>query len=275
MKRIFSNLVQWLLPFGLHQWYVMHPRKVKEIDKVKGNPRYQHGVIDLPTHQRFKYVDGLTFSSQFNEIFEDEIYYFDHNSGEIPFIIDAGANVGVAVVYWKNLYPQAKILAFEPDKGIFDVLCENSSKYNDITVLNVGLFDEEGVVDFFFEGADSGSLVRNKESEKRIQSKIEVRKLSDFLAEKVDLLKIDIEGAEYRVIKEASSLLKNVKYLFIEYHSFCDQEQMLADLLQVLKDCDFRVKLQTTKNLKRRPFSDQSIYNGMDMQVNIFATHND
>ena len=62
------------------------------------------------------------------ELFGQEIYKFQTDS-EIPYILDCGANIGLSVIYFKKLFPNAKIVAFEPDKKIFDYLKFNINSF--------------------------------------------------------------------------------------------------------------------------------------------------
>lgn len=64
---------------------------------------------------------GGRFTCLIDEIFEKEIYHFIADSDR-PVCIDAGANVGCATLYWKWLYPEAKVICLEPDFGLFELL---------------------------------------------------------------------------------------------------------------------------------------------------------
>jgi hypothetical protein len=97
-----------------------------------------------------------------------------------------------------------------------------------------------------------------------------VRLRSYLAGETVDLLKIDIEGAETVVLKDCADLLSNVERLFVEYHSFEDRPQTLQELLAVLSGAGFRVHAETI-GVTSQPFVKRQTYLGMDMQMNIFA----
>ena len=97
-------------------------------------------------------------------------------------------------------------------------------------------------------------------------------RLRDLIAQEkyVDLLKIDIEGAETTVIEDCRDVLDRVKHLFIEYHSFNDQPQTLNRIMQVLHTSGFRYYLEN-ESIRKMPFVDQRGKTNMDMQLNIFA----
>ena len=82
---------------------------------------------------------------------------------------------------------------------------------------------------------------------------------------------MDIEGAEYRVLKNCEAVLKNVENIFVEYHSYINEEQHLEDLLQLLKQNGFRYHLKQSFS-RRSPFIDKTVAcENMDMAINIFA----
>jgi hypothetical protein len=98
-------------------------------------------------------------------------------------------------------------------------------------------------------------------------------KLDHLLAEPVDFLKIDIEGAEVDALL-ASTKLRNVKRIFVEYHSFCKQKQRLHELLQTLTDSGLRYYIKTIFS-PYHAFLKQETHAGMDLQLNISCVRND
>jgi FkbM family methyltransferase len=220
--------------------------------------------------KKIKYADGPSYLFMKKEIFENEIYKFSSSSQE-PFIIDCGANIGLSVLYFKNIFPKSKITAFEPDPKIFSILKSNMNAYGygDVQLLQKGLWDSPGKLKFFSEGADGGRIISGQEYAQAIE--VETVRLSDYLDRQVDFLKIDIEGAETEVLEESRHKLKNVKNLFVEYHSFSDKAQSLDRILAILKEAGFRYYLHNMGIKSQQPFQKKEIYNNMDMQLNIFA----
>jgi len=207
----------------------------------------------------------------YDEIFTRQIYKFK-TSRENPFIIDCGANIGLSTIYLKKLYPSAKILAFEPDPEIFSVLNKNldsSKTKSGVTCIQACLAKEPGEVIFYSDHADGGSMANPNKNTKAI--KVSAVNLNAYLTEHVDFLKIDIEGAEYEVVMSISDKLKNVSNVFIEYHSFAQKEQKLDEILNILNNAGFRYYLEPGGASSKNPFINQFVYEGMDMQVNIFG----
>jgi hypothetical protein len=99
---------------------------------------------------------------------------------------------------------------------------------------------------------------------------IQTVRLRDYLCEPIDLLKIDIEGAETEVIIDCTDRLTCVRRLFVEYHSFTGRPQTLNQILTVLRHAGFRVQIHEVSKTER-PFFGISEHLGMDLQLNIFA----
>ncbi len=240
-----------------------------QFDYLKELPRYTAAELEI-FGKKIKIPDFASFRSASNEIFNREIYKF-RTETEKPYIIDCGANIGLSIIYFKKTYPNAEIIGLEPDKEIFKLLKSNvnSFGYNDVRLLEKAVWDKESEEDFFSEGADGGRLSKKEESKKFIR--VGTVRLRKYLEKPVDFLKIDIEGAEVAVIRDCADLLPKVKNLFVEYHSFCNDEQELDILLNILNKAGFRYYIRNGGVLSQNPFFEKRDYAGMDMQLNIFA----
>lgn len=212
----------------------------------------------------FYLADSASFIHMYKDIFYEERYKFVSKS-RAPFIIDAGANIGVSVTYFKSLYPEAKILAFEPDPEIFHYLQKNTYGLSNVQLINKGIYDEVTEIDFVMDHSDGGSIFQSSDN----KIKIETCLLSTFLNEKVDFLKIDIEGAETKVLNECKHKLHNVENLFIEYHSFESSKQTLHEILEIISSAGFRYYISDTPLTSINPYVDVKKSNGMDLQINI------
>jgi FkbM family methyltransferase len=198
------------------------------------------------------------------------MYEFETESAK-PYIIDCGANLGLSVYYFSKLYPTAEIVAFEPEEAIFNVLDANLKTYQlkNVTAYKKAVWDSETTLEFFTDKGMGGSVTNVFSKQK--PTLIETLMLSSFMNKKVDMLKMDIEGAEYTVLKSCAHLLKNVQHLFVEYHSFINKPQQLDDLLLLLKNAGFRYHLKESFSMKR-PFIERNYAcENMDMAINVFA----
>lgn len=186
----------------------------------------------------FKLVDGASFLAQYRDFFERPGYAVRFD-GRTPRIVDCGANVGVSVFFWKQISPAARITAFEADPEIAAVLRANTEAagFHDVEVVAAAVWTEAGTVPFAAEGADAGRVGHGQ--------LVPAVRLRDYLDSRVDLLKLDVEGAEVSVLLDCGEALRNVERIVLEYHSYVGEEQHLADLLRLLQDVGFRLILDS------------------------------
>lgn len=233
---------------------------------TKGRRVSSTNILD----RKLLFVDSATFSSMYNEIFEKEIYKFVTPS-PTPYIIDGGANIGLATIYFKKIYPNSKIIAFEPDKKIAEIFKKNIISFNfkDVDIIEKGLWNKNDNIQFYSEGTDSGRV-----QEEKIEGKmcsIPVVSLRTYLNQPVDFLKLDIEGAETVVLEDCRDLLINVKNLFVEYHSFDKEKQTLNLILDIISSSGFRYYMETVGVSSTNPFIKINSFLNMDLQINIYA----
>jgi len=218
-------------------------------------------------------IDGPSYAYLYRELFLKEIYKFS-SSKRNPYIVDCGAYIGLSVIYFKILFPQSKIIAFEPDPIIFHALSSNLQKFNfkNIQIYNAAVWNKDGEALFFHEEADAGRIINQSIPNKTVS--VSTLRLRRFINKHVDLLKIDIEGSEYEVLNDCKEYLHNVDKLFIEYHSNNSTQQQLGDIFQILRSAGFRYYIDRVGIMSPHPFIHISSYNGFDNQLNIFAYRN-
>ncbi len=230
-------------------------------------PRYTKAKLKVLNFE-ISIVDYLSFIWQFKEIFVDEIYKFNSNTNS-PVIFDCGANIGISCLYFKSIFPDSKIKAFEPDPKIAEVLSLNLKNKKDIQVINKAVWVHNKGIEISLEGADAASIYSDKN---KVQvGSVRLKDLID-LEKKIDMLKIDIEGAEIEVIKDCRENINKAENVFIEYHSFLNHAQELDLILKILTENKFRyfIKQPADRNI---PFINKKNknYPDMDLQLNIFA----
>ena len=251
------------------------------LDSVKGiydsNLRNEKSIRNLPRfteynttldHYSVSFPDAQSFLSMRDEIWYNQSYFFECGT-KCPYIIDCGSNIGLSILYFKQLFPNSHILAFEPDPVLCKYLNQNvrANGLTEIEILPKAVWSSNTTLPFLSDGADGG---RVSSGSKRIS--VEAVMLNQFLDRNVDFLKIDIEGNELEVLKSCSDSLKNVSKIFLEYHSFKDSNQQLSHLLKILEDNHFRYFINSATQ-RTKPFAFKS-NDEMDLQVNIYAWKN-
>ncbi len=217
--------------------------------------------------------DTLSFIWQFKEIFGDENYKFKSDSLN-PIIYDCGSNIGISCLYFSTNYPTSAIKAFEADPNIVKVLSENLNRnnVNNVEVIGKAVWINNEGIEISIEGAD-GASIYSKVNPVKVPS----IRLKDMIEKEttIDMLKIDIEGAEYDVLLDCKDSLSNVKNIFIEYHSFENSNQKLSEILKILEINNFRYFINPV-NERAMPFINKKNKSnpGMDLQLNIYAYKN-
>lgn len=245
--------------------------KQNEVEKlrIENLPRFTETEIEF-LNKSIRIVDIASFLFMKKEIFEQEIYKFNSISDE-PYIIDCGANIGLSIIYFKQLFPKAVVIGFEPDDKIFNVLQHNLEAYHvfNVELIKKACWNEETTLQFYSEGADGGRFAREFDQQNIIE--VQTLSLKNYLNRKVDFLKIDIEGAETEVMEDIKDLLDNVERIFVEFHSFVGKEQMLPEILNILKRAGFRLHITSPGLISKSPFTQLSSSSNMDNQLNIYG----
>jgi FkbM family methyltransferase len=248
------------------------PYGSKSLEKIrlKGMPRKVHTKTRVKAFD-IEIIDSASFISSYRSIFEEEIYDFNSKS-KTPKIIDGGANIGLATLYWKHEFNNAHIIAFEPDPLSFSKLSKNIKKNNiqNVELIQKGLWKRSGSIRMKSDGAD-GSHFDHFPAENEIsRHTVNVTTLHKYIDKDIDMLKLDIEGAELEVLRSISNDLDKVRNMFVEYHSYVGHSQDIDELLEIIISNGFRVHVKSEISSKK-PFVERELYNGKDNTLNIFA----
>ncbi|MGC4103701.1 FkbM family methyltransferase [Ferruginibacter sp.] len=239
--------------------------KIKQLKHLpSGQPRQQDFFGKI-----LHFIDPPELLHGIKEIFVEEIY--KQTLPPTAYIIDCGANIGLSVIYMKQLYPDAKIIAFEPDAKNFALLEKNVSSFQ---CKNVSLRKEAvWIADTELYFATAGSMSSKIEQEATSSTTIvKATRLKNLLTEPVDFLKIDIEGAEYAVLEDIRENLHNVKNLFIEYHGSFAQNNELTSIFNWIQQQGFSYYIKEAAPIYPTPFQrNDRVGFDYDVQLNIFC----
>lgn len=193
---------------------------LKRLSKSKKKVSVKTGAFTLSS------PDYNTLGFLLKEKFADEQYYFKETCDE-PVIFDCGASIGISVLYFKCLYPDCEIYAFEPNPVAFDFLQENvnKNKLKNVHCYNLALSDKNGLIDFFIPQKNSliNAKTSQNDADQQERIRVQTKPLSDFLLTftAVHLVKIDVEGSELEIMHDLNKEVlarKIVKRFIIEYH---------------------------------------------------------
>ncbi len=207
-------------------------------------PRHTPGSVRL-LDLDLAYADALSTVPQWDDLFVRQSLRFQAAS-DAPRILDCGANIGLATLWLKRAYRAARITAFEADPTIAAILQRNlrDNGVGDVEVVPAAVWSTAGVVRFRAEGSDSG--VVDAVGGDTPGRGIDVRcvRLRDWLAaDAIDLIKMDIEGAELEVLRDSADSLGRVRAIHMEVHDFDVAERRLPACLDLLHRAGFSYTL--------------------------------
>lgn len=143
-------------------------------------------------------------------------------------IIDAGANIGCTSIYFAKIYPNAKIIAIEPDEKNFKSLVEHTKAYPNVIPIKAGVWGEKKSLMVQDNGRGEWGRqtfeVENQEgapSENIIEGITIPEIMEKFNMSKIDILKIDVEGSEKTIFGSNPDIwLSKVRIMAIELHDY-------------------------------------------------------
>ena len=203
-------------------------------------PRFTPGTVRMMDYE-LRYSDLLTLCPQWEDIFVKRALAFS-TAASAPRILDCGANIGLASLFFLRLYPEARITAFEADPALFAMLSANLTANGAGTVeaRHVALWTSTGTLQFHCEGSDSGMIGTLPGAVAGRATAVPSLRLRDVLDEgPVDLLKLDIEGAEDVVLADCEPVLHRVKALVMDLHEFDPAVRQTPRVLELLTRAGF------------------------------------
>ena len=212
------------------------------------------------------------FVHTFDEVFAKGSYAITLPNPR-PTIVDCGANLGLSVLYFKHRFPDATIVAFEPEEANYALLNKNiiANALTDLTCHRIALGGEDGSAVFHTEPSKTGSVMGtvgapSARPHLTATQTVPVKRLSSYLETPVDLLKLDIEGSEGAVLSDLakSGKLGFVNRMIVEYHHHLGVDQLsLAETLTLIEGAGFDFQIATPDHsiaVEQAYFEDVLIY---------------
>ena len=238
--------------------------------RLRNKKRYETGETILLGKPLF-YSDNVALVGMLHEIFIKDNYRFE-SSSDRPCIVDCGANIGLSLLYFKTIYPDCDIDAVEPDPLVFDLLQKNiqSFGFRDIHLHNKAVWINDSTLTFQSDRSWGGYVGQGRQSVYTEPYQVSGIDLNDLLTRKIDMLKMDIEGAETEVLLHAKeNVVKNVDKLFFEWHSVNGNNQELGEILTYFGNNGFRYHIKEA-SVRKSPFVNRRTNVRMDSQLDCF-----
>ncbi len=240
IKKLFLKVSQikwipkWIDLLGITQYFNLKRKLKSKVQYIELKVKGYSGLIYLrPNTSDYKIFKQIFIEEEYNVSFPLEV-----NT-----IVDAGSNCGYSIVYFKNKFKDAKLIAIEPDASNIEIINKNTSHYSNIELIQGGVWHKNTDLNILNKNAGKWAF-RVIEAEKghgefkgySLGSIIETYNLNT-----IDVLKIDIEGAEKIVFENNyKNWLPKTKFGFLELHEH--YAEGVTDLVHSrLNSFDFKV----------------------------------
>lgn len=216
MRRVFKKLRHYYVACGFFGVVAFIFAKV-----FRTQPLFKTWVpgIKHPVYLRI----GTTDASVLRQVLMEK--HYDLPCHRVPrIILDAGANIGLSAVFFANIYPHATIIALEPEASNFQLLKTNIHPYPQIKPLQAALWKENGQITLInpstaHHGFQTIERIPNGCAQSCLVPAFTVDGIMSLMGLKtVDLLKMDIEGAEKEVFETSADWIDKVEVIMIELH---------------------------------------------------------
>ncbi len=170
-------------------------------------------------------------------------------------VYDIGANAGAFSSAFAKVKNISSVIAFEPLPDVFETLVERVKGLPQVSCFNVALGDEPGIAPFYrSEFSPSSSLLPMDQLHKSLfpfsaqceETSVEVVRLDDFVSEHnipaPDLIKIDVQGFEDRVLRGGEQTVRQARYCVIEvsFVPLYERSSLFDDVYDLMRPLGFR-----------------------------------
>jgi len=162
--------------------------------------------------------DGEKAFYQYEKINKDSIESF---LGDEKVFFDIGANIGLFSLYFKLIYPELIVHAFEPESINHTCLQESIKSFSmkNFHLNKIGLSDVSGSAQLYIDKMNMGGASVNQAGADRELAEIKLSTLDDYVTnnniQRIDVIKIDVEGIEEKIIKGGMNSLRRFKPVII------------------------------------------------------------
>jgi FkbM family methyltransferase len=213
-------------------------------------------IVSIGNYSDFVYL--------FEEIFISQSYRASINS-PAPVIVDAGANIGLATLYFKMQFPDARIYCVEPEPNAYACLERNvfGNGLANVFLFNRALGNRVSKMEFHFSPFRPASPLAGASRPMGGSIMVDVVPLSSLVDGTVDLIKLDVEGAETEVIKDVvdSGVIDAVEVIILEYHHHLGgDDDHMSQVLALLENAGFGYQVVQARIAPPREYQDLVLY---------------
>lgn len=183
------------------------------------------------------HTGGAAVSHLYREIFVQRLYAPEGDLAPGARVLDAGAHIGMASLFFLSRYPGVRVTAVEANPKALPSLTRNLTGWGERAQVRAGaLSDRAGKAPFFVTrgvnaNVNAGLVDRERSSAEVERIEVDRLDVSDVLSEPLDFAKIDIEGAEYEILEHEGFHPAHVTSMVVEFHDLDRRERQFTDLL--------------------------------------------
>lgn len=152
------------------------------------------------------------------------IYHDELARGRRPVIVDCGAHIGLSVLWFSKMFPEAQIFAIEPNRENFTLLCRNTEGLTNVTLMHGGIWDTPGSLVIENAGAGMSAFRLTQTEVMSTAEMIPAFTIDDILRlaghNRALLVKIDIEGGEAALFRSNTDWISHAGLIVIELHDW-------------------------------------------------------
>ena len=243
LVRFLVQLVESFLSGGIRFIRISPNNKGKVFFYDKREKRFFNVLVreridSMTADQIFTYNDyDLSILARYSDLIDSYENILSQN--KVPLIIDCGANIGLSAFYFSREFPNAKIVAVEPEKNNFLMMKQNCDGLGNVEILNNAIGSSDGFANIESKDAENNSFrtFRNLKGD----GEIEVVSVNSILSDNKDLvpfiIKIDIEGFEEDLFSANTEWVGKFLLLIIETHDWMLPKQANSrNFLNVISD---------------------------------------
>ncbi len=232
LRQTLAPLKRWIQDPEYRQW-------VHLTDRLRHWPPLKEKTISF-SGLTVRLHDASAFLNMYENIFLHRYYWFKPVR-QRPVILDCGANIGLASLWFARSYPGCVLHAFEPDPYLFELLRFNIHTNQVVAELHQQAVWHTGRMVPFLPGKRQEGTIHTEG-----QLSVQAVRLNEVLTQfdQVDFLKLDVEGAEFAVLKDCREELHRIQHLFVECHLNDGNISQMPELFNILTENHFRCRFQ-------------------------------
>ena len=204
-------------------------------------------------------------ANRLQEIFADEQLKFQDLHTK-PKIVIANANIGVSCIYFAELYPEAQILAFEPDPNLFQILTTNIDEFDakNIEACNADLWNST---------RETSTRMKERSLDidgEKSDPQAATHYLHELFSSRIDFLQLDLTNKEIDRLEKYENQLHNIQRIHAKFYVDFGGQQELHRMTGLFHKTGFRLHVKN-QNPAQQPFMYRPISSGCDSILDVFA----